>query len=96
VFLQITPSERDALGLLANGTTTDEIARCLGVTVSEVEACLDALFAKMGTANPLDAVAAAFRRGLLPLDRARMRPRGHGTRGSSYALLSTPSGRSPI
>ena len=51
VFLQITPSERDALELLANGTTTDEIARCLGVTVSEVEARLAALFAKMGTAT---------------------------------------------
>jgi DNA-binding CsgD family transcriptional regulator len=65
VFLQITPSERDALELLANGTTTDEIARCLGVTVFEVEARLAALFAKMGTATRRDAVAAAFRRGLV-------------------------------
>jgi DNA-binding CsgD family transcriptional regulator len=65
VFLQITPSERDALELLANGTTTDEIARCLGVTVSEAEARLAALFAKMGTATRRDAVAAAFRRGLV-------------------------------
>jgi DNA-binding NarL/FixJ family response regulator len=66
VFLQITPWERDALKLLANGTTTDEIARCLGVTVSDVEACLAALFQKMGTATRGDAVAVAFRRGLLP------------------------------
>jgi DNA-binding CsgD family transcriptional regulator len=65
VFLQITPSERDALELLANGTTTDEIARCLGVAMSEVEARLAALFAKMGTATRGDAVAAAFRRGLV-------------------------------
>lgn len=65
MFLQITPSERDALELLANGTTTDEIARCLGVTVSDVEARLAALFAKMGTATRRDAVAAAFRRGLV-------------------------------
>jgi DNA-binding CsgD family transcriptional regulator len=66
VFLQITPSERDALELLAHGTPADEIARCLGVSVSEVEARLTTLFAKMGTVTPLDAVAVAFRRGLLP------------------------------
>jgi LuxR family transcriptional regulator, maltose regulon positive regulatory protein len=65
VFLQITPSERDALELLANGTTTDEIARCLGVTVSDVEARLVTLFQKMGTTTRRDAVAAALRRGLL-------------------------------
>lgn len=65
MFLQITPSERDALELLANGTTTDEIARRMGVTVSEVEARLATLFAKMGTATRRDAVAVAFRRGLV-------------------------------
>ena len=65
MFLQITPSERDALELLANGTAIDEIARCLGVTVCEVEGRLTALFAKMGTATRRDAAAAAFRRGLV-------------------------------
>jgi DNA-binding NarL/FixJ family response regulator len=66
VFLQITPWERDALELLAKGTATDEIARCLGVTVADVDARLAALFEKMGAATRPDAVAAAFPRGLLP------------------------------
>lgn len=48
MFLQITPWERDALELLANGTATDEIARCLGMTVPDVDARLAALFEKMG------------------------------------------------
>jgi DNA-binding NarL/FixJ family response regulator len=52
--------------VLANGTATHEIARCLSVTVPGVDARLAALFEKMGAATRPDAVAAAFRRGLLP------------------------------
>ena len=72
-MLQITPSERVALQLLAQGRPTDEIAGCLGVSEGRVEAHLSTLFARMGTPNRVEAIAAAFRRGLLVQDGADVR-----------------------
>lgn len=66
-MLQITPSERAALQLLANGNAATEIAGRLGISECEVEAHLTALFARMGAASRAEAIAAAFRRGLLTL-----------------------------
>jgi DNA-binding CsgD family transcriptional regulator len=63
--LQITPLERVALQLLANGIATDELAGRLGVTAGEIEAHLSVLFARMGATSRSQAIAAAFRRGLL-------------------------------
>ena len=64
-MLQITPWERQALQLLAQGSGSSEIGICLGVPASEVEVHLTALFARMGAASPADAIADAARRGLL-------------------------------
>jgi DNA-binding NarL/FixJ family response regulator len=63
--LQITPLERTALRLLANGTATNGLADRLGMDAREIEARLDALFARMGVTGRAEALAAAGRRGLL-------------------------------
>lgn len=63
--LLITPGERTALQLLANGKPTHEIAGYLGVNQGEVERSLTGLFAKMGAGSRTEAIAAGFRRGLL-------------------------------
>jgi DNA-binding CsgD family transcriptional regulator len=65
VVLQITPTERAALQLLADGKATHEIADRLRVSESTIEAHLRRLFAKMGASTRAEAVAAAIRRGLL-------------------------------
>jgi DNA-binding NarL/FixJ family response regulator len=63
--LHITPADRDALQLLANGTAAIEIANDLGLAESEIESHLTRLFARMGAAGPAEAVAIALKRGLL-------------------------------
>jgi DNA-binding NarL/FixJ family response regulator len=68
VVLHITPHERAALQLLANGVEIRGIADGLGVSECEVEIHLNRLFARMGAASRTDAVAAAWRRGLLDPD----------------------------
>lgn len=65
MLLHITPSERTALQLLASGKTTDEIAGRLGITECEADVHLTTLFLRMGAGTPTEAIAAAFRRGLL-------------------------------
>ncbi|HYU77610.1 MAG TPA: LuxR C-terminal-related transcriptional regulator [Vicinamibacterales bacterium] len=64
-MLQITPSERAALQLLATETAATTIAERLGISHSEIEAYLIALFGRMGVRTRAEAIAAAFRRGLL-------------------------------
>lgn len=64
-MLQITPSERAALQLLAAGTANDTIAERLGVSYCDIETSLGKLFDRMGVKNRDDAIAAAFHRGLL-------------------------------
>jgi len=63
--LHITPDERQALQMLADGTATDAIADRLGMSEREVEVRLSALFARMGATSQDTALASAFRRGLL-------------------------------
>src|SRR5215471_12324833 len=64
-ILQITPSDREALRLLAAGHSNDDVALGLGISARAIEAQLVKLFAAMGAATPAEAVAAAHRRGLL-------------------------------
>jgi DNA-binding NarL/FixJ family response regulator len=66
--LHITPWERSALELLASGTTTRDMAGHLGVPEPEIQLRLTTLFARMGASTPADAIAAAFRRGLLAVN----------------------------
>lgn len=63
--LQITPRERRALQLMANGATATEVALRLGVSRLESDALLARLVAAMGVTTLADAVAGARRRGLL-------------------------------
>jgi DNA-binding CsgD family transcriptional regulator len=64
-MLHITPMERSALQLLANGKATRDIAERWGVSEPEVDAQLHVLFERLGAAGRSEAVAAALRRGLL-------------------------------
>jgi len=66
--LQITPSERHALRLLAQDDPITEVARALGVSASAVDSQLGVLFARMGVSGKAEAVEVASRRGLLVVD----------------------------
>ena len=66
-MLQITPWEQSALQLLATGASTAEVAINLGLPECELENRLAALFHRMGAATRIDAVSAAWRRGLIPV-----------------------------
>ena len=70
-MLHITPDERTVLNLLAQGTPHSEIAEKIGVRASDVGAYFKALFAKMGASGTTEAVADAFRRGLLVTENVR-------------------------
>jgi len=63
--LHITPGERSALELLANGGRMRDIAVSLDVRLGDVGAHLTSLFLRMGVTDETEAVAAAWRRGLL-------------------------------
>jgi DNA-binding CsgD family transcriptional regulator len=65
LLLHITPEEREALQLLADGKTTEEIASGLGISERAVEAHLSTVFERMGAATRGEAIEAAQRRGLL-------------------------------
>lgn len=62
--LQITPSERHALQLLADGHTTSGVAARLRMGTRETEVLLTRLFAALGAASEAEAIAAAHKRGL--------------------------------
>ena len=62
--LQITPSERDALQLLAQGRD-EQIGAMLGLSPADIDPFLGALFARLGVASHADAIRVASRRGLL-------------------------------
>jgi DNA-binding CsgD family transcriptional regulator len=63
--LRITPSERDALQLLAQGAPTSQIGAMLGLSPADIDPFLGALFARLGVASHADAIRVASRRGLL-------------------------------
>jgi len=63
--LYITPSERLALQLLAEGRPSGDVANALGVCQASLDARLSVLFARMNVTGQPEAVASALRRGLL-------------------------------
>jgi DNA-binding NarL/FixJ family response regulator len=65
LVLHITPWERDALELLADGTPTGVLAERFGTSEVDVKARLSTLFERMGVLGRAEAVAAALRRGLV-------------------------------
>jgi DNA-binding CsgD family transcriptional regulator len=63
--LQITPSERHALQLLADGHTVSGVAAGLRMGALETEVLLTRLFAALGAVSESEAIAAAHKRGLV-------------------------------
>jgi DNA-binding CsgD family transcriptional regulator len=63
--LQITPSERYALQLVAQGAPASQIGRMLGLAPADIDPFLAALFARLGAKSRADATRVASRRGLL-------------------------------
>jgi PAS domain S-box-containing protein len=61
----LTPRQHDVLRLLADGTSTDEIASELGLTPTTVRNHVAGLIAALGVHTRLQAVVAARRAGLL-------------------------------
>lgn len=68
-MLHITPGERDALQLLAEGKGRTELAATLEVSEREVDSCLRGLFSRMGVRTAREAAAECARRGLLSQER---------------------------
>jgi DNA-binding NarL/FixJ family response regulator len=68
--LHITPWERSALQLLADGAATTVLARHFGTSERDLETRLKKLYERMGVVGRADAVAAAVRRGLLTEQKA--------------------------
>lgn len=65
LILHITPRERAVLLLLASGISTLDLAGRLRISERDLEVHLTTLFARMGVVSRTEAVAVAFRRGLL-------------------------------
>jgi len=63
--LRITPSERDALQLIAQGAPNSQIGAMLALSPGDIDPFLGALFARLGVASHADAIRVASRRGLL-------------------------------
>ena len=69
-MLKITPGERAALQLLADGKRTSEIAIRLRVPECQIDEQLTVLLERLGAANRTEAIVAAFKRGLVVINPA--------------------------
>ena len=65
MVLRISPWERSVLQLLADGKAVNELAGRFRLSEPEIEVHLTTLFERLGVSNRAEAIAAAFRRGLL-------------------------------
>ena len=63
-MLMITPGERDALQLLADGGSRTELAVALEVSERELDWRLSTLFSRIGVRTTLEAVMECMKRGL--------------------------------
>jgi len=66
---RLSPRETETLDFLARGYTNREIGVALGVTERTAKAHVQAILAKLEAADRAEAVDAAYRRGLLRVDR---------------------------
>ena len=64
-MLQITPDERLAIQLLAEGKSRTELAVGLSLTEGEVDEHLTALFGRIGVETSVEAIALGVKRGLV-------------------------------
>ena len=94
---QLTPREREVLTRITAGLSNREIAIDLGIEYTTVRGHVQAVLAKLGARSRVDAVAAAYRGGLVPdaalaLDRESSRRPGDkpaddvGRRGESEVM----------
>ena len=66
---RLSPRESETLDFLARGYTNREIGVALGITERTAKAHVQAILAKLEAADRAEAVDAAYRRGLLRVDR---------------------------
>jgi DNA-binding NarL/FixJ family response regulator len=59
----LTPREREVMQLVASGSTNDQIARTLALSVSTVKALLAGLFERLDAKDRASALAVCFRQG---------------------------------
>ena len=64
----LTPREREVLGLLSRGVAVKDMARLLGITLETCRGYVKAVLSKLGARSQLQAVVTAYRRGLLDDD----------------------------
>lgn len=62
---QISPREREVLGLLADGLAVAQIARTLYISESTAKTHISKLYEKLGAGNRAQAIMAAMRMGLI-------------------------------
>jgi two-component system response regulator NreC len=67
-YARLTPREREVLKLVAEGKTSAEIGRALGISPRTVEDHRAHLMRKLKLHNLADLVRYAIRRGIVPLD----------------------------
>ena len=72
--LQITPAERTALQMLADGLAHHDVASHLRISECVLEAELNTLFERMGVAGRHQAIADAVRRGVVFTQKRRQEP----------------------
>ena len=65
--IELTPRERDVLGLMAEGASNKAIARRLGISVHTAKFHVGSLLDKLDATGRTDAVAHAARRGVINL-----------------------------
>jgi DNA-binding NarL/FixJ family response regulator len=63
--VELTPRERDVLGLLSRGVLVKDIARVLGITTETCRGYIKSLLVKLDARSQLQAVVTAHRTGLL-------------------------------
>jgi DNA-binding CsgD family transcriptional regulator len=67
MFDALTAREREVLSLLADGTTTAEIASLLSISVPTVQCHVRNTLAKLGAHSRVEAIRAAWRSGAIAL-----------------------------
>lgn len=74
-FADLTPREREVLGLMCEGQTDDEIAVTLGVSRNTVRNHISKIYAKIGVHRRAGAIVWARERGILGYDQPKKKPR---------------------
>lgn len=63
----VSRRERQVLGYLANGATTNAISAEMGLSMEAIDSCVASVLAKLDAHSKLEAVATAVREGVIPV-----------------------------